>query len=177
MEYPGLNLIGLDLYRDRRADLENRVAHEISHQWWYAQVGNDQINTPWLDEGLAEYSTAIYYRDAMGENYASSHIEKTWLAPYQVAVDSGYDTQVNQPTAAFGQNYSLYEVVVYGKAALFFEALRQEVGNETFLKILRAYVNGNRWQIATPTDFVDVATEVSGQDMEQLYDYWILSSR
>ena len=59
MEYAGLNLIGSHLYGEQRAQLENRVVHEIAHQWWYAQVGNDQVNTPWLDEGLAEFSMAI----------------------------------------------------------------------------------------------------------------------
>jgi aminopeptidase N len=67
-------------------------------------------------------------------------------------------------------------VIVYGKAALFYEAVRQELGNETLARILRTYVDEYRWKIATPEDLVEVAAEVSGQDLESLYDYWILSS-
>ena len=49
-------------------------------------------------------------------------INQRWLVPYQVAVENEYDAIVNQPSAAFSWEY---EVIVYGKAALFFDALRQ----------------------------------------------------
>ena len=173
MEYPGLNLIGSALYRDQRAELEDRVAHEIAHQWWYSQVGNDQVNIPWLDEGLAEYSTATYYAGVYGEARANKLINQRWLVPYQVAVEEGRDAVVNRPAAAFGPEY---EIIVYGKAALFFDALRRQVGDETYLAILREYVDRFRWRIATPDDFLTVAEEVSGQDLEGLYTQWILSS-
>jgi hypothetical protein len=174
MEYPSLNFIGLDLYRDQAAELENRVAHEIAHQWWYAQVGNDQINTPWLDEGLAEYSMAIYYRQVFGEEKKDALVNQRWLVPYQVAVQNGYDAVVNQPSAAFSWEY---EVIVYGKAALFFNALHQELGDETFKAVLHEYANRYRWRIATPDDFLGVAESVSGRDLDSLYNYWILSKQ
>lgn len=172
MEYPGLNLIGLDLYRDKRAELENRLAHEIAHQWWYAQVGNDQVNTPWLDEGLAEYSIATYYRQVFGEARANTLVNQRWLVPYQTAVENGYDAVVNQPSSAFGREY---EVMVYAKAALFFDAVRQEVGPDTYKAILGEYIRRYRWRIATPDDFLRVAESVSGQDLDRIHNRWILS--
>ena len=174
MEYPGLNLIGVSLYREYRAQLEDRVAHEIAHQWWYSQVGNDQVNTPWLDEGLAEYSTATYYRQIYGDARANTLVNQRWLVPYQLAVEEGRDAIVNQPSAAFGQEY---EVVVYGKAALFFDALRQNLGEETYLAVLREYVDRFRWRIAKPDDLLRVVEEVSGQDVDALYNRWILSKQ
>jgi hypothetical protein len=174
MEYPGLNLIGLDLYRDQRAQLEDRVVHEIAHQWWYAQVGNDQVNTPWLDEALAEYSMAIYYRQVFGEARANTLINQRWLVPYQLAVENGYDAVVNQPSAAFGWEY---EVIVYEKGALFFDALYRELGDETFSAVLREYADRYRWGIATPDGFLRVAESVSGRDLDGLYSQWILSKK
>jgi Peptidase family M1 domain len=174
MEYPGLNLIGVTLYRERRAQLEDRVVHEIAHQWWYAQVGNDQINTPWLDEGLAEYSMATYYRQVYGEARANTLINQRWLVPYQTAVENGFDAVVNQPSAAFGQEY---EVIVYAKAALFFDALRQEVGDKVYQSVLRAYLDRYRWRIATPDDFLAVAESISDRDLDALYNHWILSKQ
>jgi aminopeptidase N len=176
MEYPSLNLIGVDLYRDQRSALEKRLAHEIAHQWWYAQVGSDQVNTPWLDEGLAEYSTAIYYREVFGQARANTLINQRWLVPYQAAVENGYDAIVNQPSAAFG-NGKEYEVIVYAKAALFFEALRQELGDDTYKAVLHEYVDRYRWRIATPDDFLRVAESVSGQELYGLYSRWILSKQ
>jgi hypothetical protein len=174
MEFPGLNLIGEALYRDQRSELEDRIAHEIAHQWWYSQVGNDQINIPWLDEGLAEYSMVVYYRAVYGEARANRLVNQRWLVPYQVAVENGLDAVVNQPAAAFGQEY---EVIVYGKAALFFDALRHELGDETFRAVLREYLKRYQWRIATPDGFLGVAESVSGQDLDGLYNHWILSKQ
>jgi hypothetical protein len=174
MEFPGLNLIGVALYRDRRAQLEDRVVHEIAHQWWYAQVGNDQVNTPWLDEGLAEYSMATYYHTVYGEAQANTLINQRWLVPYQSAVDNHFDAIVNQPSAAFGQEY---EIMVYAKAALFFDAVRKELGDDVFYSVLQEYLRRYRWRIATPDDFLSVAKAVSGQDLDTLYNRWILSKQ
>jgi hypothetical protein len=175
MEYPGLNLIGVDHYREQRTELEDRIVHEIAHQWWYAQVGNDQVNTPWLDEGLAEYSMAIYYGQVYGQARVNTLINQRWLVPYQVAVENEYDAVVNQPSTAFFPWQ--YEVIVYGKAALFFNALRQELGDEIFERVLREYLDRYRWRIATPDDFLTVAESVSGQDLDGLYNQWILGKQ
>lgn len=174
MEYPGLNLIGQDLYRNQQSQLEDRVSHEVAHQWWYAQVGNDQINTPWLDEGLAEYSMAIYYQQVLGQDEANTLVSQRWVVPYQAAVENGYDAIVNQPSSAFSWEY---EVIVYAKAALFFHALHQELGDEGFRDVLQAYVERYRWEIATPDDFLKTAEAISGRDLAPLYNTWILSSR
>jgi aminopeptidase N len=174
MEFPGVNLIGLDLYRDKRAQLEDRVVHEIAHQWWYSQVGSDQVNTPWLDEGLAEYSMAMYYEQVFGEAQVNTLVNQRWLVPYQMAVENGYDAIVNQPSAAFGWEY---EVIVYEKAALFFNALHDEMGDEAFKAVLRTYADRYRWRIATPEDFLAVAESVSGRDLDALYSRWILSKQ
>jgi len=174
MELPGVNLIGLDLYREQRGQLEDRVVHETAHQWWYSQVGSDQVNTPWLDEGLAEYSMATYYGQVSGEAQVNTLVNQRWLVPYQMAVENGYDAVVNQPSAAFAWEY---EVIVYAKAALFFNALHEELGDEVFKATLRAYADRYRWQIATPDDFLHVAEAVSGRDLDALYSQWILSKQ
>jgi aminopeptidase N len=101
-------------------------------------------------------------------------VNQRWLVPYQIAVENEYDAVVNQPSSAFTWEY---EVIVYAKAALFFHALHQEVGDETFQAIMREYVDRFRWEIATPDDFLDVAESVSGQDLDGLYNRWILSKQ
>jgi len=174
MEYPGLNLIGLDLYRQQRDDLEFLIAHEVAHQWWYNVVGNDPLNYAWLDEGLAEYSTYTYYQARYGVSAAERLLEGRWRIPYRYAVEQGWDTVVNQPTSAF-DSYN-YETMVYAKAALFFDGLRREVGDETYYRLLREYLARHRWSEATPSDFLAVAEEVSGRDLGALYRQWILTA-
>ncbi|MCL2811197.1 MAG: M1 family metallopeptidase, partial [Clostridia bacterium] len=66
MEYPGLVMMDL-IQLEKDGALEFVMAHEVAHQWWYAQVGNDQIRSPWLDEALAEYSALLYYERIHGQ--------------------------------------------------------------------------------------------------------------
>ena len=170
MEYPGLTLLGLDLYDEWVEELEFRVVHEVGHQWWYAQVGSDPIREPWLDEGLTEYSAYEYYRLIYGQARADELVRTRWRAAYVYARQQGWDVVVGQSASAFGGNY---EAMVYAKSALFFHALRQQVGEDVYRAILRSYLHEYRYRTATGADFLALAEEVSGQDLHPLYAQWI----
>ncbi len=174
MEYPGMTLLGSDLYTGDRRGLEFLIAHEVGHQWWYAQVGSDPIRQPWLDEGLTEYTAYTYYWRVHGRRRADALLNNRWLIPYQYAVDNGLDAVVDQPADAF---HSSYEVIVYGKAALFFHVLQEAVGDETYYAILRAYLKQYKYKTATGDDFLRVAEAVSGQDLQGLYNEWIYGAK
>ena len=80
MEYPGLFELGYKLYNANADELEFRIAHEAAHQWWYNLVGNDPVNEPWLDEGLAEYAT-YFYRERTTPPSCSRTWASTWTRP------------------------------------------------------------------------------------------------
>ncbi len=175
MEYPGINLIGMDLYRRRRADLEFLIAHEIAHQWWYNLVGSDPVNYPWLDEGLAEYSTYLYYESVYGKEAAERLRQNRWELPVAYARENGLDTIVGQPASGFGPGN--YETMVYAKAALFFHALRLAMGDDAFFQLLQTLLSDYRYQIITPEVFLEEAQKISDKDLKPLYREWILSAK
>jgi hypothetical protein len=175
MEYPGLILIGADLYRTRAESREFLVVHEVGHQWWYSLVGSDVVNHPWLDEGLTEYSAYVYNVMIHSQAAADELVESRWLIPYQVAVGKGLDAVTDQPSSAFSEEN--YEYIVYAKGALFFHALHQAVGNQVYLAIMREYLQQYRHGIATPADFLRLAEAVSGQDLGPIYEEWVLTVR
>jgi aminopeptidase N len=83
IEYPGMVVIAGRLFDDMssRAFFEAATVHEVAHQWWYDVVGNDQVNQPWLDEGLAQYSTYLYYRDVYERreaNRVEDSLQRRW---------------------------------------------------------------------------------------------------
>jgi hypothetical protein len=174
MEYPGLNLIGIELYRGQKKDLEMLVIHEVGHQWWYSVVGSDPVNAAWLDEGLAEQSAYAYYEAVYGADDADWIWDQRWRAPYEYAVQQGLDAVVSQPLSGFTPTN--YETMVYAKASLFFDSVRQEMGNETYYQVLREYLARHRWDLAEPADFLTVAEEVSGRSLTELYRQWILTA-
>ncbi|NOZ48600.1 MAG: M1 family metallopeptidase [Chloroflexi bacterium] len=173
MEYPGLNYIGLDTYRTNDDSQELLVAHEISHQWWYNLIGSDPYRYPWFDEGLAEQSTLIYAETIYGPQAADRIRTLRWQIPVQWAVDHGLDQAVGQPVSTFQPDN--YETLVYAKAALFFDALYQTLGRETYLHVLQTFIDRYRFRRPTPEDFLQVVTEVSGYDPQPLYEAWIIA--
>ncbi len=163
MEFPGMSLIGSQDYSKYRQDLENLVVHEVAHQWWYNQVGSDQPQSPWLDEGLAEWSMYAYYLARYGFYAAEQLRAERWQAPVSYAMQSGTDRPIGLPVKSYGRED--YERTVYAKGALFFATLRDEIGEEAFSKALRLYLQRYRWRIAAEEDFLAVVNEVSGRDL------------
>jgi aminopeptidase N len=172
MEFPGMNLIGTDDYSQHLNELENLVVHEVAHQWWYNQVGNDQPEAPWLDEGLAEWSMYVYFLRRYGQRQADQLRQLRWEVPVTGLVNRNADAPIGMAVGDYPRDS--YETVVYGKGALFFATLRDEIGPETFSNLLRTYLERYRWEMATPADFQALAEEVSGKDLEALFTKWVV---
>ncbi len=171
MEYSGLVLIGTDLYQSQRQHLTFLVAHEVAHQWWYNVVGSNPYQHPWLDEGLTEYSAFDYYRGVFGRADAEALLTQRWQTPFDVAAAGGVDGRIDRPVAAFDA-YN-YELLVYTKAALFFDALRTQLGDDLYYEALQTYYAENRYRIATPQTFLATAERVSGQNLNPLAEKWL----
>ncbi len=172
VEYPGLVVVATEYYSPATSSLTTVTAHEIAHQWWYSLVGNNQVNEPWLDEALTSYSTVLFWEKTWGDEAAEQLLDY-YRRGYQAVVDAGLDAPANQPVSAYTDE--TYGPLVYSKGALFFDALRSQVGDDVFFQILRQYYQRYQYGIATGEGFLQVAEEVSGQDLQPLYEKWILS--
>ncbi len=172
MEYPQVILLGVDLYDAMRSNLEVLVAHEMAHQWWYQMVHSDPVNSPWLDEGLAEYSVKLYKEELSGQDDADLLQYQRWQVPYESLQQRGADAQVNQTVESFASG-TQYETIVYGKGALFYDRLREELGDRQFKRFLRTYLNAHRWQIITDDDFLSALHVLAKPELVKLYKEWI----
>jgi hypothetical protein len=177
IEYPGLVVIADSLYKQATEGsyFDFVVAHEVAHQWWYSLVGDDQVNHPWLDESLAQYSTILYYEDTVGKPIADQILQQVFEDPYQKLVQSHNDQKVDQPVAAFTEPD--YSTVVYMKGPLFFKALRDAIGDAKFNAFLKTYYNQNRYGIATSERMLAAAESVADKaTVRSLFDKWIESA-
>lgn len=170
MEFPGISLIGSQVYNRFTQDLETLVVHEVAHQWWYNQVGNDQVRSPWLDEGLAEFSMYEYTLKRYGEPRAEGLRQLRWELPVAVVAQGGNDAPIGRAVVDYERDY---ETLVYGKGALFFAELRDELGPARFDTLLRTYLERYRWRIATPADFQALAEEVAGKELGAMFGEWV----
>ena len=174
IEYPGLVVLNQNLYdaeASRRLDWV--VAHEVAHQWWYGLVGNDQVNEPWIDEALTNYSAWLYFERTVDEQLAEEIFNEAFTAPADAARRQGQDLPIGLPVSEYTP--AQYGPIVYSKGPLFFHALRRHVGDETFFSILQTYFARFKYEIATGADFLSIATEVSGERLDELYSEWVIA--
>jgi hypothetical protein len=178
VEYPGIVLISDDLYNDPQSpNFIVTVAHEVAHQWWYSTVGNDVFDEPWLDEALTTYSSSLYYEFEQGFGSAQG-LYSYWEGRYQTLVQQSMDDQVAQTLTHFENlDPKIYGGIVYSKGALFFRALRREIGDDAFFKALQTYFQDYRFKIATGKDLLNAFEQAAGRSLESLYQEWLYSPK
>lgn len=175
MEYPNLVYIDYDIFsRDSTLILEYIIAHETAHQWWYGIIGNDQVNEPWIDEALTEYSTILYFREKYGEDTMMTMLKSMVVDDYvhtKQELDDG-DESIAKGVDEFKDNRE-YSGIVYSKGAMMFYELEREVGRENFKKILQYYMSENKFKNVTGKDIKNITKSVTGEDYQEFFDKWL----
>ncbi len=168
IEYPGLIVLANSIWRPGSRWFEWVTVHEVAHQWWYALVGNHQVDFPWLDEALTEWSVA-YYAEATGGTY-QEYID-IFRQEYQQWESERGALVIGQPALAY--ETAAYSPVVYRKGATFFDVLRQTLGDGAFFAALRTYFERYQYAIATPFDLQTVLEEQHGAELDALFFEWV----
>ena len=156
MEYSGLAMIAAYL---QSSEVPEVVAHETAHQWWYSMVGNNQFETPWLDEGLAEYSTALFLGEypEYGTTYEEfiERSENGYRAFFSVKsqVSGEADTTMNRPLTQYSGEYE-YRNIAYDKGVILFDRVRSLTGDRAFFAGLKRYFEKYSGKIASPDDLL-----------------------
>ncbi|MEO6907799.1 MAG: M1 family aminopeptidase [Abditibacteriaceae bacterium] len=156
--------------------LETSVAHETGHQWWSIGVGSDARLDPWLDESLTNYCAMLYYKDRYGAKKYAQMINTTLSKSYQMARLLGFqDAKVGGATDQFTGDLQ-YGAIVYGKGALFYQALDQLIGDKKFDAALQKYFSQYYGKMATDSHLIQTFKNIDpaqSDKIELLYQHWI----
>ena len=71
----------------------------------------------------------------------------------------------------------LFRDEVYKGGALVYHALRLTVGDETFFKIIRTYLDRYKDSYAGTDEFIALSEEISGKDLQEFFDTWLLDNK
>jgi aminopeptidase N len=140
------------------------IVHELTHQWFGDSVSLENWKDIWLKEGMATYSEWLW--DSRNDPAALARIAKI----QERSFSDDRTVSVAEPARA-----NIYTNESYTGGALVFHALRLEVGDETFFKILQTYTERYRYGNAGTDEFIDTAEEVSGEDLKPFFDAWLFS--
>ncbi|MDX3450907.1 M1 family metallopeptidase [Streptomyces sp. ME02-8801-2C] len=144
MEYPGLVILGT-------TEEVGAVVHEVAHQWWYGIVGNDEYNSPWLDESFAQYANARFY----GWDTVGCWSEDNWPSDGAALTNS---------MAYWSTHRGEYHVVyMAGPCAL--SDLERTLGAGTMARLLKRYAHDHWYGVSTTADFKKAAQSMTNKDL------------
>lgn len=156
MEYPALTMIAEGLSSEDNA---YTIVHENAHQWWYAMVGSNQLTCAWQDEGLAEYSSLMFFENNPVYGYTRAGLvgeaTRSYRAYFTVAnqLNGKADTTMTRNLGAFTSEFE-YTNVTYNKGMLLFDFLRNAMGDEKFNSCLKKYCSRFTGKIASEEDII-----------------------
>ncbi|MFE1295086.1 M1 family aminopeptidase [Streptomyces sp. NPDC058731] len=147
MEYPGFVL-----------DLVSTTAltHEIGHQWWYGIVGDDEYNSPWLDEAFTDYATDL----ALGKTGSNCWSGVSWASSAE---------KITNSMAYWDAHSSRYSTVVYGYGKCALHDLRRVLGDAAMAKLLKDYAAAHWYGVSTTAEFKAAAQAATSTDLTSFW--------
>ncbi|MGV3625186.1 MAG: M1 family aminopeptidase [Archangium sp.] len=167
-------LLGTSIKELISQTLDFTIAHELAHQYTAMLVGNDPIAEPIADEPLTQHLALLALEWNGAKKAAQSMRDNQLKGAYQLTrMMGGSDGVAERATHEYQSNRE-YAVLMYGKAPMLFDELRKLVGNEAWERMLKRYVEENRYRWVTGRTFTDLVGRESRQQsrVEALRKRW-----
>lgn len=176
MEYPMATLL--------RGPGLGGVFHEWMHSWYQMMLGTNESLYPWMDEGFTSYAeeeVMAYYDNKM--NIELSARQKALPLNHADAYNGYYflmKQKLEEPLTTHSDHYNTnlaYEINAYSKGEMFLEQLGYIVSDSVRDKILLEYYKLWRFKHPNASDFMKVAQDVSGIQLDWYKEYWINTTK
>ena len=171
------------------------VFHEWMHSWYQMMLGTNESMYGWMDEGFTEFSTDYvtkYYRDKVSRVKLANHARSIQVFDsldrvlpfmhadnydsYYSLAKSGLEEPLTTHADHFNSNLA-YSIASYSKGAVFISQLGYIIGEQARDKVLLEYYNRWRFKHPNANDFVQVAQDVSGIQLDWYKEYWVHTTK
>jgi hypothetical protein len=185
MEYPGITVIG---YVNDDWSLDEVIAHEIAHSWFYGALGSNERRYPFMDEGTTSayttrYMKAMYPERRLWEVYFHNRKLARFFSIDEIPFERLDELQwqsrtrmnLDQPADLSSTDFSdiNYVHILYYKAAIGFDYLRAYLGDPLFDSAMQAYYLEWKFRHPGPDDLRSIFESHTGLDLGWFFDDFI----
>ena len=166
MEYPMMTLIG-DYNERGDSALYYVTVHELGHMWLPMIVSSDERRYSWMDEGTTSFNENQARKDFFP---GLNHDIFDQIAYLQMALSDDEGEMMRWSDYHYVRE--AFSVASYAKPATVLVALRGVLGEQTFLRAYRAYLEAWAFKHPYPWDMFQMFESVSGRDLDWFWRSW-----
>lgn len=174
MEYPMVTI--MQPWADT-LKLAGDLMHEVGHMWVPMEVGSNEKQYVWMDEGLTQFNTAQGMRTIYGpEPRAGRDNDSEVGQRRQYLAIAGTGREVPLMRRGDRIPIGVYYDLPYDKGAQVLSALRVVLGEESFRRAYRAFID--RWwgKHPQPYDFFNTIADVTERDLSWFWHTWFYTT-
>lgn len=143
------------------------LGHEVLHNWWGNGVFVDYARGNW-SEGLTTFMADYAYKEAESAA-AAREMRLGWLRDF-ASVPAGSQAAL----AAFRtRTHGAAAAVGYGKAAMLFVMLHDEIGEDAFRRGVRGFWQAQRFKVASWRELQAAFEQAAGRSLAGFFDQWL----
>ncbi len=160
MEYPTITVISPG---ESSADLDNTIAHEIGHNWFYGILATNESDYPWMDEGINTFYDNKYSLSKYGP-------DPQWE---RIQFETKAFNKTDQPINTTSEKFSLdnYDLVAYYKTGEWMRYLESQIGSSNLDKAMQDYYQQWKFKHPQPQDFKNIIATNSKQQVDSIFSY------
>ena len=178
MELPGMVVIRYPdtrMFSNGKSMLDLTIAHEITHEWFYATIASNEAEEPWLDEGVTSYVTERLLDsagDTLGQFDILGYKFKFNVFERLAALMSKGEYPINLKSWDYPDD-AAYGINVYNRSTLVLKSLEELAGQSSMDSALGAYARQYRFRHPDLSDFENAISSHSGIDLSRFYAQYI----
>ena len=176
MEYPMITLI-TDPDADNKK-LDGLIAHEVGHNWFYAMLGTNERDHPWMDEGIntyyefkyegEKYHSNLVFGNAIPRSVQDLDDAGFFAAIYNALNQIPMPESVETPSESFADDEE-YGKVVYLKTAIWMYAAELSLGTDELQKAMQGYFKEWKFRHPYPADMKASMEQSNGTALDDLF--------
>ncbi|WP_158791574.1 M1 family aminopeptidase [Granulicella sp. L60] len=143
------------------------LSNTIAHQWWGSQVSPATLNDAWITNGMSRYAELMYLEDSAGKNAFQTAV--TDISAGALA----YDTEPLTTIGRLDPFSPQFQSMTLEKGAMVFHMLRWEMGDDVFVKFLRALLTQYADKSIRSSNVETLAQSVSTLELQAFFAQWL----